>query len=188
MVSDAGDQNVAACNVAACHDGAVTDFRTFTLNSVDYDGDGTVEGVADEIGGFVLDSNGALEDGLLGALHTALKNAGFLYNANSYPYFFKADGSSTTPDDWTNENLAAAFNLNMLVKTVKQFSTLAAGGFKGGVNVHNPYYSVQLLVDSLESLNEAGVDVGANFATQLANRPAGTSAATDYGSNQLSLP
>ncbi len=108
-------------------------------------------------------------------------NRGFLYNANSYPYFFKADGSSTTPSDWTNENLAAAFNLNMVFKTVKQFSTLPAGGFKGGTNVHNPPYTVQILVDSLESLSAA-------TAGQLANRPVGTDPARDYGANQLSLP
>jgi hypothetical protein len=192
MVSDAGVQNVAACNVSGCHDGGaaggpVTDFRTFTLNSVDYDGDGTAEGFAEELGGFVLDSNSAPEDGLLGALHTGLKNAGFLYNANRYPYFFKADGSSTTPSDWTNVNLAAAFNLNMLVKTVKQFSAVGTtGNFKGGTNTHNPYYSVQLLVDSLES-------IGAATATQLANRPnnpvaVADEAARSYGANQLSLP
>jgi hypothetical protein len=118
-------------------------------------GDGTVDGVAEEIGGFVLDGNDAPTDGLLGALHTALVAEGFLYNAARYPYFFRADGSSTTPDDWTNENLAAAFNLNMVFKTVKQFSPLAGGGFEGGTNIHNPFYTVQILVDSLESLGAA---------------------------------
>lgn len=69
----------------------------------------------------------------------------------------------------------------MLVKTVKQFSPLPAGGFEGGINVHNPYYTIQLLVDSLQFL-------GAATPTQLANRPVGTSLARNYGANQLSLP
>jgi hypothetical protein len=160
----------------------VADFRTYTENNADYDGNGFVDGVAEEIGGFDLDPDtGAPLDGLMGALKTALEDEGFLYNANSYPYFFKADGSSTTPSDWTNENLAAAFNLNMVLKTVKQFSTLPGGGFEGGTNIHNPPYTVQILVDSLESL-------GAATAGQLANRPAGADPARNYGANQLSLP
>jgi hypothetical protein len=186
MVSDAGVENVASCNVSGCHGSPigiepVADFRTFNPNDMDYDGDGAVNGVAAEIGGFDLDANGAPLDGLLGDLHAALVAEGFLYNATRYPYFFKADGSSTTPSDWTNENLAAAFNLNMAFKTVKQFSPLAGGGFEGGTNIHNPPYTVQMLVDSLESL-------GAATAAQLASRPAGTGAATNYGANQLSLP
>ncbi len=186
MVSDEGFENVDACNVPGCHGtpgvtDLVTDFRTFNPNDADYDGDGTVNGVAEEIGGFALDANGSPLDGLLGALHAEMVNRGFLYNANSYPYFFKADGSSTTPSDWTNENLAAAFNLNMVFKTVKQFSTLPGGGFEGGINVHNPPYTVQILVDSLESL-------GAATAGQLANRPTGTDPARDYGADQLGLP
>jgi len=186
MVSDAGQENVAACNVPGCHGtpgvtDLVTDFRTFNPNNADYDGDGTADGVAEEIGGFGLDANGAPLDGLLGTLHAAMVSRGFLYNANRYPYFFKADGSPTTPSDWTNENLAAAFNLNMVVKTVKEFSTLPTGGFEGGTNIHNPPYTVQILVDSLQSL-------GAATAGQLANRPAGTDPARNYGDNQLSLP
>ena len=189
MVSEAGVQNVEACNVAGCHDGGgaggpVTALEDFTLTGVDYDGDGVVEGVAQEIGGFVLNANGAPTDGLIGALVAAIESAppaGFLYYPNTYPYFFKVDGSQTTPDDWTNVNLAAAFNLNMLVKTVKQFSPLPGGGFEGGINIHNPYYKIQLLVDSLQSL-------GAATPTQLTNRPVGTSPARNYGANQLSLP
>lgn len=192
MVSDDGHENALACIAAGCHGNLglgvqVTDlrtfnpFRTFSPKRVDYDGDGLVEGVAEEIGGFDLDANGAPLDGLLGALHAAMVNRGFLYNANSYPYFFKADGSSTTPSDWTNENLAAAFNLNMMFKTVKQFSPLPSGGFVGGTNIHNPPYTVQLLVDSLESL-------GVATELQLTNRPVGLDPARDYGANQLSLP
>ncbi len=184
MVSDDGQENVAACNVVGCHGGVakpVADFRTFTQSNLDYDGNGFVDGVAEEIGGFDLDANGAPLDGLLGALKTALEDEGFLYNANRYPYFFKADGSSTTPSDWTNENLAAAFNLNMVVKTVKQFSPLPGGGFKGGTNIHNPPYTIQVLVDSLESLGDA-------TQVQLDNRPVGTDPARNYGANQLVLP
>ncbi len=186
MVSDAGVENVDACNVSGCHGTPgvtlpVTDFRTFNPNDADYDGDGRVDGVAQEIGGFVLNANGAPTDGLLGALTTAIENQGFLYNANQYPYFFKPDGSPTTPSDWTNVNLAAGFNLNMIFKTVKQFSPLPAGGFEGGTNVHNPPYTIQVLIDSLESL-------GVATAGQLANRPVGTDPARDYGANQLSLP
>lgn len=192
---ETGVQNVAACNISGCHDGLsgvggpVTAFEDFTFNGVDYDDDGVVEGVAQEIGGFNLDPDtGAPLDGLLTAVKVAIETPsiyspnGFKYIPNSYPYFFKVDGV-TRPDstDWTDESLAAAFNLNMLFKTVKQFSPLPGGGFEGGVNIHNPYYTIQLLVDSLESL-------GVATANQLSRRPGGASPATIYGANQLSLP
>jgi hypothetical protein len=201
MVSEAGVENVLACNVAGCHDGGaaggpVTAFEDFFIpNGVDYDGDTVVEGVAREIGGINLDPvTGAPIDGLLGALVVTIESAppnGFKYIPTSYPYFFKTDGV-TRPDsaDWTNTSLAAAFNLNMLFKTVKQDSPLPAGGFKGAVNVHNPYYTIQLLVDSLESLEATARSVlpGTQVDAILANRPAGTSPATIYGANQLNLP
>jgi hypothetical protein len=195
MVSDAGVQNVAACNVAGCHDGGaaggpVTNFQTFNPFNVDYDGDGVVQGVAQEIGGLVLNVRGAPTDGLLGDLVAVMEARGFQYNPNSYPYFFKSTGAATTPSDWTNLNLAAAFNLNMLVKTVYQFSPLAAGGFKGGVDIHNPFYEVQILDDSLQSLEPTTSTVlgVARFNSILANRPVGTSPATVYGAKQLTLP
>ena len=196
MVSDAGVENVKACNVSGCHGtpgvaDPVTDFRTFNANDADYDGNGFVDGAAEEIGGFDLNPDtGAPLDGLLGALTAVIEDRGFLYNPNRYPYFFKTDGSSTTPSDWTNENLAAAFNLNMVFKTVKQFSPLPAGGFEGGTNIHNPPYTVQILVDSLQSLDNADDVLGpVRVTTIVANRPQeGTDPARDYGANQLSLP
>ncbi|NIS60988.1 MAG: hypothetical protein GTO13_09890 [Proteobacteria bacterium] len=198
MVSEAGVENVAACNAPACHNGAVTAFESFTINNVDHDGDGTIAGVAEEIGGINLDPvTGAPIDGLLGALVVTIENAppnGFKYLPTSYPYFFRVDGvTRPTSGDWTDVTLAVAFNLNMLFKTVKQDSPLPGGGFKGAVNVHNPYYTIQLLVDSLESLEATARSVLPETQVDLilANRPSFPTddPARDYGSpDQLSLP
>jgi hypothetical protein len=46
-----GEENVAACNSAACHNGEIDDFNR--LAAADYDHDGTIEGVQDEIDGLM---------------------------------------------------------------------------------------------------------------------------------------
>jgi len=46
-----GEENVESCNSAACHDGDITDFNR--LADDDYDNDGNIEGVQDEIDGLV---------------------------------------------------------------------------------------------------------------------------------------
>jgi hypothetical protein len=46
-----GEENVESCNSAACHNGDITEFNR--LAAEDYDNDGTIEGVQDEIDGLM---------------------------------------------------------------------------------------------------------------------------------------
>jgi hypothetical protein len=46
-----GEENVESCNSVACHDGEITDFNP--MADEDYDDDGNIEGVQDEIDGLV---------------------------------------------------------------------------------------------------------------------------------------
>jgi hypothetical protein len=56
-----GEENVESCNSTACHDGDITDFNR--LATEDYDHDGTIEGVQDEIEGLMAQ----LKDKLIAA-------------------------------------------------------------------------------------------------------------------------
>ncbi|MFB0508757.1 MAG: hypothetical protein ACETWT_18710, partial [Thermodesulfobacteriota bacterium] len=64
--------------------------------------------------------------------------------------------------------------------------------FKGAVNIHNPYYTIQLLVDSLKDLEATARTVlpAPQVDLILANRPSFPTddPARNYGANQLTLP
>lgn len=131
-----------------CH-GPVEEFTEIQA-SADYDGDGTVGTVFQELGTINPDS------GLFGQLKAALQAKGIYYNPDSYPYFFTATGGQFR--NWTTNTLSAAFNL--------------AYAYKAGnaVYAHNAKYIVQILQDSLQALGVAPSGV----------RPFGERPATDY--------
>jgi hypothetical protein len=140
-----------------CH-GPIADFEEIQA-SADYDGDGQVKTVYEEIG--IITPRAAPDvgsdgTGLFGQLVAALEAQGIFYNADSYPYFFMADGGQYRL--WTSNQLTAAFNLSWAYK---------AGSC---VYFHNSKYVVQILLDSLTALGGAPTGV----------RPAGTRNATDY--------
>jgi len=122
--------------------------------SADYDGDGTVETVFNEIG--ELTPDGSSGTGLFGQLISALNAKGIFYNPNSYPYFFTAAGGQFKA--FTTHTLSASFNL--------------AWSYKSGscVYYHNAKYVVQILQDSLRALG----------VTPTGFRPQGDRNATDY--------
>ncbi|GAB4340251.1 MAG: hypothetical protein Kow0099_16090 [Candidatus Abyssubacteria bacterium] len=134
------------CN--ACHAGlqSEADLADIRLlgSTRDYDGDGNVtEGIDAEIDGLRQALMGALQQ--YAALHP---NADCIaYDAASYPYFFKdancnglvdeGEGKYTT---WTSRMLKAAYNYHFSLKDPGAFA-------------HNGKYVIELLYDSIESLN-----------------------------------
>jgi len=135
-----------------CH-GPITSFQEIPA-SADYDGDGTLESVFNEIGELAPD--GSSGTGLFGQLVAALNAKGIFYNPNSYPYLFTATGGQFRA--FTTHTLSASFNL--------------AWSYKSGscVYYHNSKYVVQILQDSLRALG----------VTPAGTRPPADRNATDY--------
>lgn len=132
---------------AACHTNVVNtdDFQGVRMQNTDYDGDGnTAEGIYHEIS--------SLQTLLLDRIQEyARKIAGKpIAYADQFPYFFIDSNDNGTADAdevnrnnryvyWTPRLLKAAYNY--------QFVKKDQGGY-----VHNPYYVIQLLHDSLMDL------------------------------------
>jgi hypothetical protein len=148
-------------NIETCHEchGPITDFKEINA-FFDYDGDGVVKTVYEELGTITANTpqnGGSTGTGLFGAVVAALKAKGIYYNPDSNPYFFTATGGNF--NQWTPNTLSAAFDL--------------AYSYKAGnaVYVHNAKYNIQLLRDALQALNGAvppGVRPGPDtFTTNL---------------------
>jgi hypothetical protein len=123
------------------------DYKKVRKTKTDFDGDGDVtEGIAFEIR--------ALQKKLYGAIMSYSKSIaghGMVYDAKSYPYFFndtndngKLDEGESALDNkyshWTPRLVKAAYNFQYLVN-------------EPGAYVHNPFYSLQLLYDSMSDLS-----------------------------------
>jgi hypothetical protein len=146
---------------STCHTGAtaenVRDIR-MPGSLVDYDGDGDVdEGVYYEI------------EGLRETLYTAMQTYSndvigtpIAYDEHAYPYFFvdtNGDGEAGE-DEAVFPNAYNAFSPRLLQAAYNyQVSLKDPGAF-----AHNAKYHIQLLYDSIDSLNEAlgdGIDLSA---------------------------
>ncbi|MFN2223983.1 MAG: cytochrome c3 family protein, partial [Candidatus Promineifilaceae bacterium] len=104
---------------------------------VDYDGDGDMEeGIMFEIGG--------LQELLYSAMQAYASevagSSGLVYDAASYPYFFDDAGERFA--SWTPRLVKAAYNYQVSQKDPGEYA-------------HGGKYIIQLLYDSIESLNEA---------------------------------
>ncbi len=114
----------------------------------DYDGDGNItEGIYYEVQG--------LQETLLQSIQvyaTEVSTGAIVYSADNYPYFFGDTNANGAVDEgeaifpnqykgWTARLLKAAYNL--------QFSLKDPGSY-----VHNGKYVIELLYDSIASLNE----------------------------------
>ncbi len=116
------------------------DQRLVRRTRLDYDGDGDVnESTYDEING--------LAEQALASIVTYSKNIGgvTIGYSDNYPYWFGDVNDNGVQDegekayaDWTPRLMRAAFNY--------KFVTRSAG------YIHNPVYSAQLLIDSIEDL------------------------------------
>ena len=136
---------VEAC--ATCHQGVTTaeDLAKIRMegSNVDYDGDGNLdEGIADEIAG--------LQELLYQAIRayaSEVAKTPIVYNPQAYPYFFAdangngaLDEGETAYKAWTGRLLKAAYNYQVSVKDPGAFA-------------HGGKYVIELLYDSIESLN-----------------------------------
>jgi hypothetical protein len=120
---------------ATCHSGGIPDFDTYRLpsNTLDYDGDGVVEGIHGEI------------EGLKTELIQLLAVNGIYYNPDVYPYFHSVStksgqSSGTAYSAWTQSQLKAAFNLNTFYK-------------EPGAFTHNGKYAAEILIDAIADLS-----------------------------------
>lgn len=102
---------------------------------VDYDGDGDMdEGIMGEIQG--------LQEMLLQAMEAyanEMSGKGIAYDGNSYPYFY--DDAGERFGAWTPRLAKAAYNYQVSQKDLGEFA-------------HGGKYIIQLLYDSIDSLNE----------------------------------
>lgn len=136
-----------------CHDDVQTveDVRLirsgegFEGEAVDFNGNGDAdEPMRDEIATF--------EEALLAGLQAYATELGtpIIYNANAYPYWFNdTNGNGTADEDevnsdnrfasWTPRLLRAAYNYQYFQKDPGDYA-------------HNPYYSMQVLYDSIENV------------------------------------
>jgi hypothetical protein len=168
--------NNTSCNVAACHNGRVPGTRAGLFSfrdsvydpTNDYDGNGVVEGIPEEI------------EGLETLLISLLDNNGITYSDTTYPYFLKKAPATGSFTAWTLPTLKAAFNLQYVIKGLPSGAS-QIGQPNPSSATHNHGYNIQLLVDSSTDLYNN--TVSPNPALPLPSaliRPAGTRAATNY--------
>jgi hypothetical protein len=130
---------------AACHSNVTgfADYRDITVDKVDYDGDGQVEGLYLEIEGMRKVLSTAMQS------YTTEKLGQTILWTGQYPYWINDANQNGTPDEnektfdkLTPRLMRAAFNY--------QFSANDPAGY-----VHNGKYMLQLLFDSIEDLSQA---------------------------------
>ena len=135
-----------------CHEGAATaeDLKNIRMSGslADYDGDGDVEeGVYYEMDGLRTMLLAAIQ-----AYGTEVADSAIAYTPDTYPYFFIDTNTNGAVDGeegafpnaykaWTPRLQKAAYNYQMSVKDPGAFA-------------HGGKYIMQLLYDSIESLNE----------------------------------
>ena len=138
---------------ATCHDGvaSVEDLHDVRMQGSlrDYDGDGNIEeGIYYELDGLRTNLMTAMQ-----AYASSVNEAPIAYNSASYPYFFvdtNEDGEASDDEAvrdnaykaWTPRLLEAAYNYQTSLKDPGAFA-------------HNAKYHIELLHDSIQSLNEA---------------------------------
>jgi hypothetical protein len=178
MVGPDGSFNNSTCNTSSCHDGRVPSTRTAFFGfrdtlfdpSNDYDGDGVLEGIPQEI------------DGLSTQLIELMKSNGILYDDLTYPYFFKADDPTSSFTAWTLPTLKAAFNLSYVIKGLpSELNNSQIGKPNPSAATHNYRYNIEILRDSYDDLwlNSPG-GRGTNPDRRNQPRPEGFRPATNY--------
>ena len=125
---------------SACHEGATSAEELVNIRMVgslvDYDGDGDMEeGIMFEIEGMQEILYGAMQ-----AYSAEVGGAAVVYDSGAYPYFF--DEAGERYGSWTPRLAQAAYNYQVSKKDPGEFA-------------HGGKYIIELLYDSIESLNEA---------------------------------
>ncbi len=136
-----------------CHEDVQTvdDLQYIRMNGslVDYNGNGdTLEGIGEEIQGLQEMAMEAIQ-----AYATEVAGTDIAYDENTYPYWFiDTNGNGTVDaDEATSANGFNAFTPALLEATYNyQFVVKDPGAF-----AHNPKYVIELLYDSIDSLNQS---------------------------------
>lgn len=136
---------------AGCHEEVVSaedlPFIRMPGSKVDYDGDGDdQEGIAEEIEGLQEILYEAIQAYASDVIGTPLA-----YSETSYPYFFidTNDNGEVDEDEANGDHKYNAFSPNLLKAAYNYQVTLKdPGGY-----AHNPTYHIELLFDSINSLN-----------------------------------
>jgi len=145
-LQDVPESDASLCSTCHSNVSGWADFRSVSMSKIDYDGDGVVEPVYDEIEG--------MKELLLKAMNQysiAVINTGFGLKLDSYPYAFVDTNQDGTVDEsegifpnayktFTPRMLKAAFNFMFVQKEPAAY-------------VHNADYVLQLLYDSIEDLS-----------------------------------
>jgi hypothetical protein len=171
-----GKVNNTTCNASSCHNGRVPgtreglfSFRDTAFDPTnDYDGDGVIEGIPQEI------------EGLSTQLKDLLQANGVFYDDRTNPYFFTSNDPATRTNftAWTMATLKAAFNLQYVIKGLPSAPESQIGKPNPSAATHNFRYNIQLLRDSYDDLQAKGVAGQPNRSSQV--RPAGFRPATNY--------
>lgn len=141
--SDSADKDM--CSTCHSEVNGPEDYRKISMSKVDYDGDGAVEPVYDEIDGALATLYKAIQG------YSAEKAAPFLFGEN-YPYVFNdTNGDGIAGEDETIfPNGYKSFTPRMLRATFNyMFVSKDPGKY-----VHNAKYALQLIYDSIEDLAE----------------------------------
>jgi hypothetical protein len=129
---------LADCTTCHTDVGTVEDLRDVRMpgSLVDYDGDGDLEeGIYFEIEGVREKLFAAIQ-----AYGSEVAGTGIVYDAAAYPYFFDEAGERYA--SWTPRLLKAAYNYQVSLKDPGNYA-------------HGGKYTIQLMIDSIEDLNEA---------------------------------
>ena len=140
------NSDASLCSTCHANVSGFADYRTVNMSKVDYDGDGTVEPVYDEIEGVKVILADALNKYSLATTET-----GFGFKLDSYPYGFIDTNKDGMIDEsegifpnkyatFTPRMLKASFNYMFVQKEPAAY-------------LHNAKYVLQLMFDSIEDLS-----------------------------------
>jgi hypothetical protein len=150
---------------ADCHEDVETaeDLPFIRMNGsgVDYDGDeDNLEGIAEEIEGMQELALQAIQ-----AYASEISGTAIAYSTSAYPYFFvdPNENGEVDEDEAISDNGYKAFTPTLLKAAYNYQVSLK----DPGAYAHNPKYIIELLYDSIESLNaELGEPVDLSFANR----------------------
>lgn len=129
---------------AACHEGSVDEYR-MAGSTADYDGDGTLEGIREEVEGLLELTYAALQNYAATTIGTAI-----VYDAGSHPYFFIDSNANGVVDEGeaTSANKYATWSARLLRGAYNyQYALKDPGAF-----AHNGKYIIGILYETIADL------------------------------------
>jgi hypothetical protein len=142
-----GEVRIGTC--AGCHAGVkgAADLRRIRTGKDDWDGNGTVEGAAEEIAGLERELHAAIQ-----AYARAVAGVPIAYSPAAFPYWYadRNGNGRVDPDELAPANRYSAYTPRLLQAVYNYTFSIR----DPGAAHHNAGYMAQLLHDSLASLGE----------------------------------